>query len=103
MRSRVEILYVDGCPHYAETAQHVRALLEQEGAVAEVELRCVDDEEDAQAARFLGSPSVRVDGRDVEPGADRREDFGMKCRLYSTAEGLRPVPPEAWIADALRE
>lgn len=103
MPSRVEILYFDGCPHYAETAQHVRALLEHEAVVAEVELRRVVDEEDARKARFLGSPSVRVDGRDVEPGADRRDDFGMKCRLYRTADGLQPVPPEAWIANALRE
>lgn len=103
MASRVEILYFDGCPHYAEVEQSVRTLLEREGVVADVELRCVVDEEDALTARFLGSPSVRVDGRDIEPGAESREDFGMKCRLYRTADGLQPVPPAAWIADALRQ
>jgi hypothetical protein len=57
--------------------------------------------EEAQERRFLGSPTLRVDGRDVEPGADERTDFGMKCRLYLSEEGLRPAPSDEVIAAAL--
>ena len=52
---------------------------------------------------FLGSPTVRVDGRDVEPGAEQRQDFGMKCRLYATPDGLRGTPPDQWALDALSQ
>ena len=38
---------------------------------------------------------------DVEPGADGRRDFGLKCRLYRTPSGLSPVPLDNWILDAL--
>jgi hypothetical protein len=41
----------------------------------------------AEEERFLGSPSVRVEGVDIEPGAGERTDFGLKCRLYRTSEG----------------
>lgn len=51
---------------------------------------------------FLGSPTVRVDGRDVEPGADVREDFGLKCRLYRTEDGLTGTPAEEWLVAAIR-
>lgn len=98
----IEILYFDDCPNYADLARDVRALLEREGVAAEVELTRVANEQDAEAARFLGSPTVRVDGRDVEPGAESRDDFGMKCRLYRTPEGLFHAPLESWIARAVR-
>jgi len=103
MPPRVEILYFDGCPHLADVAHHVRALLESEGVAAYVELRRVADDADARAARFLGSPSVRIDGRDVEPGAERRDDFGMKCRLYWTDGGFRSAPPERLIVEGVRD
>jgi hypothetical protein len=56
----------------------------------------------AEAERFLGSPTVRIDGRDVEPGAADRDDFGLKCRLYRSGEGTSGVPPDNWISEALR-
>ena len=68
---------------------------------AELVVTRVEMPEHAGQARFLGSPSVRVDGRDVEPGADARTDFAMKCRLYRNDEGQSGVPPRAWIAGAL--
>jgi uncharacterized protein YndB with AHSA1/START domain len=103
MPSRVEILYCDDCPHYAGVVRQVRDLLEREGIRVDVDLWRVTDDDDARAARFLGSPTVRVDGRDVEPGAERRDDFGIKCRLYPTVEGVQPVPPEEWIVNAVRQ
>ena len=51
--------------------------------------------------RFLGSPTIRVDGRDVEPGADERDEFVLACRIYRTPAGLRGEPAEAWVRDAL--
>jgi hypothetical protein len=55
----------------------------------------------ARRERFLGSPTVRVDGQDVEPGARERDDFGIKCRLYATNDGLRTMPRDEWVLDAL--
>jgi hypothetical protein len=65
-------------------------------------LRAVDTPEDAERERFLGSPTVRVNGRDVDPGAGERTDYGLKCRIYrSTEDGQSHVPPESWIRRAL--
>ena len=66
-----------------------------------IELVRVDDDEAAARERFLGSPTVRVDGRDVEPGADERTDFGLRCRLFAIPEGLRGVPADDWVLGAL--
>jgi hypothetical protein len=68
---------------------------------AEVQLVAVESTADAEAMRFLGSPSIRVDGHDVESGADERRDYTFGCRLHATAIGLRPLPSERWLRDAL--
>ena len=97
----VELLYLDGCPSYERFLPRLRALLVEAGIADEVRLRRVESPEVAVAERFLGSPTVRVDGIDVEPGADRRRDFGLKCRLYSTPDGLQGAPRAEWLMDAL--
>ncbi len=49
-----------------------------------------------------GSPTVRVDGRDVDPSFQDPGDYTPRCRPYWTAEGLRGVPERAWVESALR-
>ena len=98
---RVEVLYFDGCPSQKQLQPRLEQLVRHAGISEHVELRRVESDQAAQAERFLGSPTVRVDGRDIEPGADERSDFGLKCRLYRHDQGMSGVPPERWIAAAL--
>jgi hypothetical protein len=97
----VELLYFRGCPGHETLEPHLRALLRRRWPDTELQLRAVESEEEALRAGFLGSPTVRVDGRDVEPGADTRDDFGLKYRLYRVGERLAGTPPDAWIIAAL--
>jgi hypothetical protein len=95
----VELLYFDGCPSIDRVLPVVTPLAEATGA--NVVQRRIDTLQEAEAQRFLGSLTVRVDGVDVEPGADERSDYGLKCRLYQTAAGLTGVPDETWLRHAL--
>lgn len=97
----VELLYFEGCPNYEAFLPHLRQVLREAGIAAEVALRAVESTEEAQRERFLGSPTLRIDGHDVEPGADERTDFGLKCRLYRSAEGLKGVPADALVLAAI--
>src|SRR5262245_52690322 len=99
----VEILYFDGCPHASTAADLVRAIIREAGTPADVREVPVATEEDAQRMRFLGSPTVRVNGRDVDPEAEGRADYGMQCRVYATGDGFDGLPPAEWIRDALRK
>jgi hypothetical protein len=98
---KVELLYVEGCPNYEPLMRDLRGLLGSAGIEAEVELHRIGSEEEARLLRFLGSPTVRVDGQDVEPGADTRQDYGIKCRLYQTPDGVEWVPANTWILAAV--
>jgi hypothetical protein len=99
--TRVELLYLDGCPNHEPLHQRVRDLVNAHNLQATIETVPVGSDEEARARHFLGSPTLRVDGVDVEPDADQRTDFGMKCRLFLTAQGLRGTPPEEWVLAAL--
>lgn len=96
----LEVLYFDGCPSH----EALLPTLEELACAYDVELVAlrVETDADAQDARFLGSPSVRVDGEDIEVAARTRADFGLKCRLYRSAAGQSGLPPREWIERALR-
>jgi hypothetical protein len=99
---KVEVLFFDGCPNREALLPRLRALLDAGGAEhTDVELVQVEDAEAAVKTRFLGSPTIRIDGEDVEPGADDRTDFGLKCRLFATPDGLRGMPADEWVLRAL--
>ena len=99
---RIDLLYFDGCPSHEAFLPHLRDLLAQVMVDAPVHQRRVQSDEDAQREHFLGSPTLHVDGVDVDPGAGERTDYGMKCRLYRVDSELRRVPPDEWVLDALR-
>jgi hypothetical protein len=97
----IEVLFFEGCPGHAPTvelARRVAAEFSPPPVVCEV---AVAGDEDAARLRFLGSPTVRVNGRDLEPGAEERDEFRMSCRLYRTGAGSSGVPGEGLIRHAL--
>jgi hypothetical protein len=98
---KIEVLYFEGCPSFEAFLPRLEELLGRAELDVAVEHRRVGSDAGAQNARFLGSPTLRVEGVDVEPGAPERSDYGLKCRLYRTADGLRDAPPDEWVLDAL--
>jgi len=99
----VEILYFDDCPNWSTAASAVDQAARELGVAVDIRLERVGSEDEAERLRFLGSPTVRVDGRDVEPGAEERRAFALACRIYRTEEGFAGVPPESWLRAALAE
>jgi glutaredoxin len=97
----IEVLTFDGCPHAAATRELVARVVAELDAEADVVLIDVPDQEAAATHRFLGSPTVRVNGRDVEPGAERRDEVVLGCRVYRTDAGLSGRPDEWLIRDAV--
>ena len=79
---KVEILYFSGCPNYHPAVARLSDILRQEAVHAELVEVEIKDAGTAHMMRFLGSPSIRINGRDVEPTARSSRAFGMTCRTY---------------------
>jgi len=99
---QVEVLYFDGCPTYRAAEKILGGVLAQEDAKADVELVAVNTEEQAHRLRFPGSPTIRVDGEDLFPVADRA-GYALSCRMYATPEGPRGSPTAKMVRAALAE
>lgn len=98
---KLEVLYFDGCPSHEALMPRLRELMAQAGVDARIELRHVESVAAAERERFLGSPTLRVDGEDVDPAAAERTDFGLKCRLYPSPDGVRGTIPAEFVVAAL--
>jgi hypothetical protein len=102
-RPRIEILYFEGCPNHEPARALVERVATQLRLEPEIRLVEVADPDAAVALRFLGSPTVRVNGLDVEPGAGERRDFALSCRIYRSERGVAEQPHESWVREALTE
>ncbi len=98
---QIEVLTFAGCPNAEPAVELVHRVTADAGVEADVHQIAVESPEQAERLRFLGSPTIRVDGRDVEPGADDRVDYALSCRVYRTEAGVAGRPDERWLRDAL--
>jgi hypothetical protein len=89
---KIEVLYVPGCPNHKPAVEAVMNVLKSESFEAEVCQVLVQSESEARALDFPGSPTIRVNGGDVEP--ESVSGFGLACRLYGNGLG---VPSEGAI------
>lgn len=102
MSARVEFLWWEGCPSHERALAELRTAMRAAGHDPQtVEVRHVGTEDDAARERFVGSPTIRIDGLDVQPPpAD--EPVGLTCRIYRLRDGrVSPTPDPADVRDAL--
>ncbi len=99
---RVEILARKDCESRRMAEIVVERVAAEMGVPVALEVIDVTSEAQARKRRFLGSPTVRVDGLDVEPGTNGSTDFTLGDRVYRGGErGLQSWPDARWIRAAL--
>jgi hypothetical protein len=98
---KIEFLWFDDCPNHAEALRILREVMTEGGIQQTLALVNLTDPGLAKKYRFPGSPTIRVDGRDIEPGFTDTGDYTPRCRLYPTSAGLVGVPERSWIEAAL--
>jgi hypothetical protein len=98
----IEILYVAGCPNVGPARRLVKDVVAEIGIRAPIGETEITDPTHAQARRFLGSPTVRINGVDVDPSASACTRFGLMCRVYREGTVSSGVPARDLIERALR-
>lgn len=99
--SRVELLWFDDCPNHEAAATMLREVLDEAGDTTPITSVEVPDEQTGRSVRFPGSPTIRINGIDVEPGFVDGKDYTPRCRLYATPQGLRGLPAREWVVAAI--
>jgi|SRR5687768_806095 hypothetical protein len=98
---RVSFLYYEECPSHDLAFERLREVLAEERISTEVEVIKVETEDQARELRFVGSPTIRVDGQDIDSPSDSR--YALTCRAYRLEDGrISPLPSRDMIRRALR-
>jgi hypothetical protein len=99
----VELFWWRGCPSWEQAIELVREEMSQAGLdPGALRVREVRTEAEAEIAGFPGSPTVRIDGRDIQEPVD--EPGGLTCRVYRLRDGrVSPLPDRADVREALIE
>jgi hypothetical protein len=97
----IELLYWDGCPSYPEARELLEEVLAARGVKADIRMTHVATDAEAKARRFPGSPTIRIDGRDVDDrGASAPPS--LTCRVYYLPDGrVSPIPSREELEAAL--
>lgn len=102
--TEIQFLYFNDCPGHEHAWRVLQEALRESGTDARIERVEVTRPEDAARLRFLGSPSIRINGRDLEDSADEL-GYGWRCRYYEDSEPGQPraVPSKQLILSRLDE
>lgn len=95
---KIEFLYFENCPSYIATLENLKTVLEEENIDVDLELVNVDSPEKAFEVGFFGSPSIRIDGVDLE-GRNNKPSFS--CRIYSIDDIITGIPTKRFIREQL--
>lgn len=100
---RIDFLYSKSTGRGAEAEEALRLALEATDPRIEVVYTEVDGSEEAKLKKFLGSPSIRVNGIDVEYGEREPDEYQAGTRYYNTPQGWKPFPHARLIANTILE
>ena len=98
---RIEFLFWDECPSHPEALALLRGVLAERGIDDSIEVQEVHTHERAVELAFPGSPTIRIDGRDID-SAGAEWPPGLSCRVYRLPDGrASPVPSRQQLEEAL--
>lgn len=100
---KIAILFIKGCPGYTYTKKYIEEIIADEAIDAEISLIQIDNDEDARRLHFIGSPTVRVNGMDVEKGFSHTKDYGVRSRIYNVEGKPSGYPSKSMIRSAIKK
>lgn len=98
---KVELLWFSDCPNHEAAETMLREVMAQYGVNDPVERVEVEDEATGEEVKFPGSPTIRINGVDVEPGFESPDEYAPRCRVYFTSEGLCGLPERSRVEAAV--
>jgi hypothetical protein len=101
MRMEIQFLYFEDCPSHEEALSRLRKVLKEEEITTEISIEPVETEEQATRLHFAGSPTILIDGRDIDP--QPHPYYALTCRAYRLEDGrISPLPSITMIRRAVR-
>ncbi len=111
------------CPWCLKTKKLLRESLKELKIKAEIKEILIDSEKKAEKYQFIGSPTIRIDGKDIQKEANKdkclaceelakkteettefvKQECGCGCRVFSYKGKQYPYPPKGMIKEAIKK
>ena len=101
--AKIGIFFIEGCPGVLPTAKHIKEVIAEESIDAEISLILIETPEDARQLHFTGSPTVRINGVDIETNIKDIKNYGLRSRLYTINGKNSGYPSKDMIKDAIKK
>ncbi len=79
---KIQLLYFDGCPSWRRAEENLKTAMDEAGITDPIDHVRVETPEKAKELSFPGSPTIRIDGEDIEVRTDAGKAFSLACRIY---------------------
>jgi len=100
LRMQIDFLYFEDCPSHDKALARLHDVLAEEALTADINVHKMETEEQAAQWRFVGSPTIMVNGEDIVP--TEQADYSLSCRVYQWDDGrFSPLPSPEMIRRGL--
>ena len=119
---KIELLYILDCPWCLKTKKLIRESLRELGVKADIKEILIDSDEKANKHNFVGSPTIRIDGKDIQENVNKgqclsceelvestkettefvKQECSCGCRIYFFKGKKYPYPPKELIKESIK-
>jgi hypothetical protein len=99
----IGVLFIEGCPSVLSIITYIKNVISDEAVDAEISLVLIETQEDARRLHFTGSPTVRINGIDIESNMQNNKDYGLRSRHYYLNGTKSDYPTKSMIRDAIKK
>jgi len=99
----IGIFFIEGCPCVSAITDYIKEVLAEESVDADISLILIETPEDARRLQFTGSPTVRINGMDIESNMQATKDYGLRSRHYYINGKILDCPTKSMIRDAIKK
>ena len=99
----IGVLFIEGCPGLSFITDYIKEIITEEAVDADIILILIETPEDARRLHFMGSPTVRINGMDIESSMQTVKDYGLRSRHYYINGKKSDYPSKSMIRDAIKK
>lgn len=104
MPVNIEFLWFADCPSHPDALRLLHEVLDELGVEANIDRIQVATDQEARELNFPGSPTIRINGVDVDPAGAATLAPALTCRAYQRDDGrISPLPSREQIRDTLEQ
>lgn len=99
----IQFLFYKECPSYKLAYINLEEALKEEEIEEWIQIIKVENEQEAKNLQLSGSPTIRINGIDIDPASINTKNYGIHCRNYSINGKSTGWPDKVLIKQAIQK